>query len=173
MSFDLNIFQTSSSTTCTCSTDSCSFQISTDGYVSLSNPSSSSEFARLPLPAPNTSPIIAPLWMRTTNLRIFFSNILDYRVADDIETLSAISAIIMDSNSELINFHPKIAAIATLFFGVNIEVCVENAASYRLHQLDMLQPGTLYTRLLLVYSCSIGKESRNHCLSCISFGNVP
>ncbi len=109
-----------------------SFQISTDGYVSLSSPSSS-EFTQFPLPAPNTSPIIAPLWIRTTSLLIDFSNTLQYRVADDIETLSAVSAIIMD-NSELIDFQPRIATIATLFFAADSEVCVqcvgENAVIY-------------------------------------------
>ncbi len=104
---------------CHCST----FQISTDGYVSLSSPSSS-EFTQFPLPAPNTSPIIAPLWMRTTSLQIVFSNTLDYRVADDIETLSAVSAIIVEFNSELNDFRPRIVTIATLFFVADFEVWV-------------------------------------------------
>ncbi len=102
---------------------SCLFvlQISTDGYVSLSNLSSSA-FTLLPSRAPNTPPIIAPLWTRPNDMQTFFSNTLDYRVSDELETLSIVFAILKRNNSELANFQLRTAVIATVFIGESFEV---------------------------------------------------
>ena len=62
-------------------------QVSTDGYVSLDDALTSFEFTPFPLPAPNTSPVIAPLWIRTSSVLTIYSSTIDYRIASDAETL--------------------------------------------------------------------------------------
>ena len=76
-------------------------------------------FSPLPIAAPNTPPVIAPLWTRTSNLDVVFDNTLDYRVAYDQETLDMVTSMLADFNSELSRFQPMAAAIVTSFFAVS------------------------------------------------------
>ena len=69
--------------------------------------------------SPNAPPIIAPLWTNTQT----FSNTLDYRVSNDSETLSIVSAILKQQNS-MLDFQLTMAIIATVFIGEGFKVCL-------------------------------------------------
>ena len=79
-------------------------------------------FNQIPLSAPNTSPVIAPLWIDTFIGQMTFSNTLHYRVSSNNETLSLIAAILMEQNSNLTDYLPRTAVIATWFFNPDSEV---------------------------------------------------
>ncbi len=75
------------------------------------------EFAPIPLPSPNTSPVIAPLWiMPTQTVRLIrITNNLYYRVTNQSATLSEITTLITESNQNLVEFQPRMAVVVTLF----------------------------------------------------------
>ena len=100
-------------------------QVSTDGYVSLDD-ALTFEFTPFPLPAPNTSPVIAPLWFRTSSV-----NTIDYRIASDAETLANVSSILTDFIASFgiqpilsTVFQPRAAVIVTWFFSILTEVII-------------------------------------------------
>ncbi len=77
-------------------------------------------YTDIPLPSSSTTPIIAPLWIRTS-VQGPFSNVVYYRVITDMKSLTVISAVIMRLNVEL-DFQPLMAAIITWFFTSRSEV---------------------------------------------------
>ena len=90
-------------------------QISTDGYISLGH-NFSMEMSALPVPSPNTIPLIAPLWIISGQLQsASFINTLYYRVVDQPATLSKVTALIVEDNQNLADFEPTLVLIATLF----------------------------------------------------------
>ena len=124
------------------------------------------EFAPLPLPSPNTSPIIAPLWiMPVQNFRlILITNNFYYRIIDESAALSEVVALIAESNQNLVEFQPKIAVVITMFLNAPdpgtlrepsslvsiIMYVIAHASSFTLIGLNALKCTKLYCTYVIV-----------------------
>ena len=75
------------------------------------------DFLPIPLPSPNSSPIIAPLWIRPVQdlSLVRITNNFYYRVINQYAALSEVMVLIAESNQNLSDFQPEIAVIATMF----------------------------------------------------------
>ena len=90
----------------------------------------------IPLPLPNSNPIIAPLWARNADAST--ENTLYYRVCNDEETLSDVSAIM-----NIAEFQPKMALIATLFPEVCCYITLSNSRGVATFQHDNVSDGSM------------------------------